>query len=152
MDIEVVLTQNDPKLGERGQVIKVAPGFAHNFLIPNRKALPATAANVKRFELEKARRSKEHAERLTQAREMSKKIAQTSLTIEVQAGEGDKLCGAVTTHEIQTALGRQGISVEKKDIQLEEPIKKLGAYQVPVKLHPSDESVPLKLWVVKKKS
>jgi len=150
-DIEVVLTETDPKLGTRGQVIKVSSGFANNFLIPHKKALLATAANLKSFQAEKARLSLKESQAKADAEELAKKILATSLTIEVLTGEGEKLYGAVNSQDVQQALLAQGISLERKDIHLAEPIHKLGAYQIDVKLHPH-VTAQLKLWVVKKKS
>ena len=151
MDIEVVLTETDPKLGQRGQVIKVSPGYAQNFLFPYKKAKPATAANLKSFEDEKARRVKEESEEKVRLTELAKKISTISLTLEVLAGEGDKLFGAITSQDIQLGLANQSIAVDRKGIHLEEPIKKLGAYTITVKLH-SQIQANLKLWVVKKKN
>ncbi len=151
MDIEVVLTETDPKLGQRGQVIKVSPGYAQNFLFPNKKAKPATPSNLKNFEAEKARRVKDEAEVKARSALLAKQISSASLTLEVLAGEGDKLFGAVTAQDIQLGLANQGIQVDKKGVHLEEPIKKLGAYTVTVKLYPQVQA-DLKLWVVKKKN
>ena len=151
MNIEVVLTATDPKLGQRGQVIKVSPGYAHNFLIPRNKAKLATASNLKSFEQEKARRVKEEAEAKSHAEAIAEKLSSLSLTIEVLVGEAEKLFGAVTAQDIQEGLAIQGIRVEKKDIHLEESIKKLGAYTVSVKIHPEVQA-KLKLWVIKKKN
>ena len=136
MDVEVILTENDPKLGKRGQVITVSSGFAQNFLFPNHKAKPATAANVKLFDREKARALKEEEERLALAKEQASQISSVRLRLSVSAGEGDKLFGSVTSQDIVEALSRQGISVDRKKIHLEEPLKKLGSYQVALKLHP----------------
>jgi large subunit ribosomal protein L9 len=149
-DLQVVLTGSDPKLGERGTILKVSRGYAVNFLFPNRKALEATPANLKAFEEEKARRSREKAETRLRAEELAKKIGDLTLSIEVPVGEGDKLFGSVTSQEIQRALAGKGAPVERKDIHLEEPIRKLGAYDVPVRLHREVGAV-LKLQVVKKK-
>lgn len=149
-DIQVVLTGSDPKLGERGKVLSVSRGYAVNFLFPHRKALEATPANLKSFEEEKARQSKEKAETRLLAEELAKKIQALTLTVEVPVGEGDKLYGSVTSQEVQRALAGKGASVERKDIHLEEPIRKLGAYEIPVKLH-REVSAVLKLQVVKKK-
>ena len=151
MNIEVVLTENDPKLGKRGEVIKVSSGYAQNFLFPHKKAKPATPANLKSFEQAKAREAKEETAQLEKARELASKINAVSVTVEMLVGEGEKLYGAVTSQDISEAITRQGIPIEKKDIHLEEPIKKLGAYQVPVKVH-RDLSASLKLWVVQKKN
>ena len=150
MNVEVVLLQDDPKLGKRGEVVKVSPGFAQNFLFPHNKAKAATPANLKAFEQEKARLAKEEAERVGRARDLSAKLKDMSFTIEVTTGEGDKLYGAVNSQDIIEALHRQGITMERKEVHLEEPIKKLGAYQVNVKLHPQI-SATLKVWIVKKK-
>ena len=150
MDIEVVLTESDPKIGQRGQVIKVSSGYAHNFLIPHKKAKIATPSNLKSFDEEKTRRAKEQAQTKTRAEETAAKISALSLTLEVLVGEAEKLFGAVTAQDIQQGLLSQGITIEKKDIHLEEPIRKLGAYTVPVKFHPEVQA-DLKLWVVKKK-
>ena len=149
-DIQVVLTGSDPKLGERGKVLKVSRGYAVNFLFPGRKALEATPANLRSFEEEKARQSKEKAETRSRAEELAKKIGSLTLTIEVPVGEGEKLYGAVTSQEIQRALAGKGAAVERKDIHLEEPIRKLGAYEIPVKLHREVNAV-LKLQVARKK-
>ena len=150
MNIEVVLTENDPKLGKRGQVVKVSSGYAQNFLFPHKKAKPATPANLKGFEEQKAREAKEEAAAIQKARTLAEKISSASVTVEVLTGDGEKLYGAVTTQDIVETLSKQGIVLEKKDIHLEEPIKKLGAFQIPVKLH-REVTVALKLWVVKKK-
>ena len=150
-NLEVVLTENDPKLGVRGQVVKVSSGYANNFLFPHKKALLATPANLKTFEAEKARLSQKDAQTKAHAEELAKKVEAASLTLEVLVGEEDKLYGAINTQDIQQGLAAQGISLERKDIHLGEPIKKLGAYQIDIKLHPH-VMTKLKLWVIKKKS
>ncbi len=149
MDIEVVLLQDDVKLGKRGDVVKVSSGFAQNFLYPHNKAKSATPANLKSFEAEKARHAKGEEERLSRAREWAQKLKELTLTLEVSSGEGDKLYGAINSQDIVEALSRQNISLERKEVHLEEPIKKLGDYQVQVKLHPKI-SAQLKISVVKK--
>lgn len=149
MNVEVVLTQNDPKLGKRGDVVKVSHGFAHNFLIPNGKAKLATSSSLKGFEKEKEREAAREAKDLAQARELAQKISGLSLTLELSVGEGDKPFGSVTSHEIAQKLQSQGLAVEKKEVQLSEPIKQLGTFQVPIKIHP-EVSAKLKLWIVKK--
>ena len=149
MNIEVVLTENDPKLGKRGQVVKVSPGYAANYLFPHHKAKPATQANLKSFEAEQVRQAHNASETLAKARALAEKISQTPLVLEVLTGESDKMYGAVTSHEIQTALEGRGIALEKKSIHLEEPIKKIGEHQVPLKLHP-EVAVTLKVSVKKK--
>ena len=149
MDIQVVLTENDPKLGKRGQVIKVSSGFAQNFLFPQKKAQPATPANLRSFEQEKARSSKEEAERLAQAREQASRISSTHLRLEVSVGEGEKLFGSVTSQDIVEALSKQGVALDRKKLHLEEPIKRLGSYHLAVKLH-AEVTADLQLEVVKR--
>lgn len=150
MDLEVVLTQDDPKLGKRGDIVKVSSGYASNFLIPNQKALLATPAAVKNFKVEKARQVKQQADALSRARETAAKIERTFVRIDRLTGEDDKLYGAVTAQNIHEALKQQGISVDRKDLHLEEPIRKLGGHEVAVKLHP-EVTAKLKLQVEKKK-
>lgn|SRR3989338_4652642 len=152
MNIEVILTVDDPKLGKRGQIVKVSPGFAQNYLLPGGKARLATPATIKCFQAEQSRREKKTIEALDAAKELAARIEKASVTLEVSTGGGDqeKMFGAVTAQDIQQSLAAQGIAVEKKQIHLEEPIKKLGAYQVPVKPH-HDVTCALKVWVVKKK-
>ncbi len=150
MNIEVVLLQDDAKLGKRGDVVKVSTGFAQNFLFPHQKAVAATPGNLKSFVQERERREKESAERLARAREIAQKLNDMSLTMEVSAGDGDKLYGAVNSQDIVEKLLSKNIRIERKDIHLEEPMRKLGDYQVPVKLHPQ-VSAKLKVTVVKKK-
>ena len=150
MDIQVVLTENDAKLGQRGEVVKVSPGYAQNYLIPHKKAMLATPHNLKRFELEKAKTSKATAERLDQANTVAGRISQMTLTVEMMAGEDGKLFGGVTPQDIMTALSGKAVRVEKKAIQISEPIRKLGDHTVHVRLH-ADVVAPLKIAVVKKK-
>ena len=149
MDIEVVLTETDPKLGKRGEVVKVSSGYAQNFLFPHHKAQPATPANLRAFEQEKARHLKEEAESLAKAKALAEKLGAANVRLEVQAGEGDKLFGAVTSADIVEALARQGIAVDRKKLHLEEPIKKLGDYEIPMRLYPEVHSV-LKIEIIRK--
>lgn len=149
MEIQVVLTGNDSKLGKRGEVIKVSSGYAHNYLFPNRKAAPATPATLKRFEQEKARHFKEEAGRLAQARHLAEKLLAQTVRLELTAGEGEKLFGAVTAQHIVDALEALGLRCERKRVHLEEPIKKLGEHAVEIRLHP-EVTVKLRLLVAKR--
>lgn len=148
--VEVVLTQDDRSLGKRGDIVKVSPGYASNFLIPNQKALLATPAAVKSFQMEKAKHVKQQADSLARARETAAKIEKTFVRIEVLAGEEDKLYGAVTAQDIHEALKHQGISIDRKDLHLDEPIRKLGGHEAAVKLHP-EVTAQLRIQVAKKK-
>ena len=150
MNVEVVLTENDPSLGKRGTVVKVSSGYANNFLIPGKKAVLATPSILKGFEAQKAKEVRNAAETLATAKETAAAIERSPLEIRVLTGEGDRLYGAVTAHEIQEALAaKSGIRLEKKHLQLAEPIRKLGSYEVSVRLHP-EVKIKLKVIVSKK--
>ena len=148
-DIQVILTNNDPKLGKQGDVIKVSPGFAMNYLFPQGKAKLVTSAALKHIEVQKKKTEKSEAEKLKRAEALSKEISRTMFTIEAASGEGKKLFGAVTAQDIIESLGKRGVHLNKKELHLEEPIKALGAYEIPVKLHPSVNAV-LKLSIMRK--
>ena len=146
--MEVILRANVDQLGKVGEVVKVASGYARNYLIPKDLAYPASAGNLKRIESEKkhanllAKQEKEAAEKVAAS------LAEVSLTFQVKVGEEDKLYGSVTSSDIATEAARQGHDIDKRKIQLEEPIKTLGVFSVPVKLHP-EVTAEIKVWVVK---
>lgn len=146
--MEIILRQDYQGLGKTGDVVKVKDGYARNFLIPKGIAYVASKENKKRLENElKLKSWKVEKEKLA-AEELAKKLANVSCTIPVQVGEEDKLFGSVTSQNIAEALAAQGIEVDRRKIQLEEPIKSLGIYSVPIKLHPEVEAT-VKVWVVK---
>lgn len=151
MSIEVILTADDPKLGKRGEVVKVPPGFAQNFLVPHGKAVIATPAALKAVREEKENKLRAEAEALARAKELGEKLKALFLTIEAPTGEGDKLYGSVTSQSIQEALAKKGYKLDRKEIHLEEPIKRLGAYEVEVKLHPTVQ-VNLRISIMGKKA
>lgn len=146
--MKVILVKDIDKLGKPGQTVKVADGYARNYLLPQKLALEATKANEKLFiELQKKAQQKEiRAQK--EAEELAEKIRGLSCTIVRQAGEEEKLYGSVTNMDIATALQQEGLHIDKKKILLEEPIKSLGIFYVPIKLHP-EVSTELKVWVVK---
>jgi large subunit ribosomal protein L9 len=150
VNIEVVLTETDPKLGKRGEIVKVSSGYAQNFLFPHKKAVPATPANRAAAEAQKARQSKQDAEALAAARETAVKISASALVIEMMAGESDKLYGAVTNQDVAASLAGRGIRVDRRDIHLEEPIRRLGDHSVTLKLHP-EVTATLQIKVIAKK-
>ncbi len=146
--MEIILRQDYQGLGKTGDVVKVKDGYARNFLIPKGIAYIATKENKKRLENElKVKSWRVEKEKLA-AEELAKKLANVSCTIPVQVGEEDKLFGSVTSQNIAEALAAQGIEVDRRKIQLDEPIKSLGIYSVPIKLHPEVEAT-VKVWVVK---
>ncbi|MCM8761013.1 MAG: 50S ribosomal protein L9 [Candidatus Omnitrophica bacterium] len=147
--MKVILTKDVDRLGKAGQVVTVKDGFARNYLIPKEMAKIATPGNMKWLEVLKKKEAAEEAKRLEAARALANRISNLSLTISVQAGEEEKLFGSVTNDAIADALKEEGLDIDKKDIILEEPIKKLGVYQVTVKVHP-EVKASLRLWIVKK--
>lgn len=146
--MKVVLKVDIDKLGKIGDVVEVASGYGRNCLIPQGKALEANKRNLKIFEDYKRAEEKKRKDEKTQAEEIAKKIEHVSCTIVMQAHE-EQLYGTVTNADIAKALQQEGIKIDKKNILLEEPIKTLGVYQVPVKLHPEVKQ-QVKVWVVKK--
>ena len=147
--MKVILMKDVDRLGKAGQVVSVANGYARNFLIPNNRAKVATPGNMKILEVLKKKESAEETKRVEAARALANRISNLSLTISVQAGEEEKLFGSVTGDIIADALKEEGIEIDKKDITLDEPIKKLGVYQVAVKVHP-EVKASVRLWIVKK--
>ncbi|OGW17684.1 MAG: 50S ribosomal protein L9 [Nitrospinae bacterium RIFCSPLOWO2_12_FULL_45_22] len=146
--MKVVLNKDIGDLGKAGSIIEVAEGYARNYLIPRRLALEATTKNLQTFqyqqrmELEKIRKKKGEAEAL------ARKIEEISLTIPAKTGEKDRVFGSITTKDIAMALENEGVEIDKKKILLEDPIKSLGIYTIPIKLHP-EVTANLRLWVVK---
>jgi large subunit ribosomal protein L9 len=146
--MEVILTQKVEGLGERGDVVRVKEGYARNFLFRKRLAVPSTEGQ-KRALAEENRLHDVRDRKLKQTVEaVAEKMKGLSCTLVVQAGEEDKLYGSVTAHDIAKAIVDQGFEVDHRQVILEEPIKKLGVYTVPVRLHREVE-VPIKVWVVK---
>ncbi len=146
--MEIILRQDFEQLGKTGDVVKVKPGYARNYLIPRGIAYLATEANKRRLDNDLKQQTWRQAKDKKMAEELAKKLESVSCTITVQVGEEDKLFGSVTSQNIADALKAQGHEVDKRKIQLEEPIKSLGIYSVPVKLH-SEVEATVKVWVVK---
>jgi large subunit ribosomal protein L9 len=146
--MRVVLREDVEKLGRRGEVVKVADGFARNFLLPKGKALAATDGNLKVIEKEKRRYVQRVAKEKGEMEALAQRIAGVSLTLVRKVGEHDVLYGSVTTGDIADGLEKEGIQVDRRRIQLVEPIKSLGIYNVPVKLH-AEVRAEVKVWVVK---
>lgn len=147
--MRVILYKDIENLGKTGDVINVKDGFARNFLIRKRLALEAIPENLKRLELEKKRKEKERLEEKKKAEELSLKLKGISLTIPVETKDDESLYGSVSPSEISEALEEEGIKIDRKVISLEEPIKNLGIYEVPIRLHPEVET-KIKVWVVKR--
>lgn len=146
--MDVILRAAIDKLGEPGEIVKVSAGYGRNFLLPRGLAYEATPGNRKRIEQERARLESAEAARKATATELAAKIEQVQLTFSARVGEEGKLFGSVTTADIAHQLEAQGFKVEKRQIELNEPIKALGVYRVGVRLH-ADVKPEIKVWVIK---
>lgn len=146
--MEVILRQAVDTLGHTGDIVKVSAGFARNYLLPRGIAYEATPGNKKRLEQERVRLEAAEGERRGTASELATKIEQVSLTFSARVGEEGKLFGSVTTADIAHELEKHGIHVEKRQIDLHEPIKALGVYRVPIRLH-ADVKPEVRVWVIK---
>jgi large subunit ribosomal protein L9 len=146
--MEVILREDIEKLGSRGQLVKVAPGFARNFLLPKRLAVAATEANKKIVEQERQAALRREAKEANEAAELAKLMGGVVITIAQKAGENDQLFGSVTSSDIAARLEEQKFHIDKKKIVLHDPIKQLGEHTVTVKLH-REVSVDIKVNVVK---
>jgi len=146
--MEVILREDVEKLGARGQLVKVTSGYARNFLLPKRLAVAATESNKKIVEQERQAHLRREAKVVGEAGELAKLMAAVVVTIAQKAGENGQLFGSVTTKDIADALETQGYTIERRKIVLEEPIKSLGEYKVPLRLHP-EVTVEIAVNVVK---
>ena len=133
--MDVILREDVEKLGTRGQLVKVAPGYARNFLLPNKMAVAATESNKKIVEQERQAHLRREAKVEGEAKDLGKMLDAVAITISQKAGENDQLFGSVTSKDIAEALEKQGYTIERRKIALEEPIKTLGEFKVPVRLH-----------------
>ncbi|MGQ0562309.1 MAG: 50S ribosomal protein L9 [Gemmatimonadota bacterium] len=149
-NIKVILRQDVAELGTSGDVVTVKPGYARNFLLPRGLAFEATAANMKQLEEEKRRSEAKSKRDLLEARRRAAQLENVSLTFHANAGEEGKLFGSITSGDIAGRLKEHNLDfeVDKRDIELEDPIKALGVYTVPVRLH-TDVRPEIKIWVIK---
>ncbi|MGK2935470.1 MAG: 50S ribosomal protein L9 [Gemmatimonadaceae bacterium] len=146
--MEVILRQAVDNLGHPGDIVNVSAGFARNYLLPRGFAYEATAGNKKRMEQERERLEAAETSRREAAEELAKKLEPVSLTFSARVGEEGKLFGSVTTADIAHQLEGQGFKIEKRQIDLHEPIKALGVYRVPIRVH-ADVRAEVKVWVIK---
>ena len=147
--MEVILLHNIENVGSEGDTVKVKDGYARNYLIPRKLAMPYSANAVKVLEAKRKREAALQEKAKVTAKELAKTVSQLSLTIPVESGVNDTLFGSVTSEVISHALRNENIHIDKKSITLPEPIKKLGIYNVEVSLHPEVKET-LRVWVVKK--
>jgi len=146
--MEVILRHAVENLGKPGDVVKVKNGYARNYLLPHNLAYEATPGNLKRIQQERARLEAAENQRRDAAQEIATKLEQVSLTFSARVGEEGKLFGSVTGADIAQQLEQQGFHIEKRQIDLHEPIKSLGVYRVPVRLH-ADVKPEIRVWVIK---
>jgi large subunit ribosomal protein L9 len=146
--MEVILREDIEKLGNRGEVVKVAPGYARNFLLPKKLAVAATGANKKIVEQERQSHLRKEAKHKSEAEDLSRLLTGVSVTIAQKAGENDQLFGSVTSKDVGDALAARNFTIDRRKIQLDEPIKQLGEYKVPVRLH-KDVTAEVTVLVVK---
>ena len=146
--MEVILRQAVDNLGHPGDIVNVSAGFARNYLLPRGFAYEATSGNKKRMEQERARLEAAESSRRDASQEIAKKLEPVSLTFSARVGEEGKLFGSVTTADIAHQLEAQGFKIEKRQIDLHEPIKALGVYRVSIRLH-ADVQAEIKVWVIK---
>jgi large subunit ribosomal protein L9 len=145
--MQVILRERLENLGNPGDIVEVKPGYARNYLIPQGLAYEATSANLRQIEREKAQREKREQETLSTARERAGTLEGISLTFTARAGQEGKLFGSITSGDIADRLAEQGVEVDRRQIELEEPIKSTGVFTVPIRLH-SQVRPEIKVWVV----
>ena len=146
--MEVILREDIEKLGSRGEVVKVASGYARNFLLPKKLAVEATGANKKIVEQERQAHLRKEVKVQGEAEDLAKIMTGATVRIAQKAGENDQLFGSVTSKDIAEALTAQNYNIDRRKIQLEDPIRQLGEYKVPVRLH-KDVTVEITVVVAK---
>ncbi|HYJ80021.1 MAG TPA: 50S ribosomal protein L9 [Longimicrobiaceae bacterium] len=145
--MQVILRESVDKLGDAGEIVEVKPGYGRNYLIPKGLAYEATAANKRRLEAERSRVAAREAETMGEAKARATKIEGVSLTFHARAGQEGKLFGSITAADIAERLAEQGIEIDRRQIELDEPIKALGVSSVPIRLH-SQVKPEIKVWVI----
>jgi large subunit ribosomal protein L9 len=133
--MEVILKEDVAKLGSRGDVVKVAEGYGRNFLLPRKLAIEASQGNKAVIEQMKASAAKRSATEKVEAEQLAKQFDDVSLEFTRKVGEKDHLFGSVTSSDLAEALAKKGFDIDRRKIQLDEPLKSLGEYDVPIKLH-----------------
>lgn len=146
--MKIILKETIEKLGKAGEIVEAKNGYARNFLIPQGKAVAATAANMKVYEQERAAIQRKVAKEIEEAEALAAQLNKVSITATIQVGEEDKVFGAVTNQTIADLLKEKDFEIDRKKIILEEPLKALGVYEVPVKLH-SEVEAQIKVWIVR---
>lgn len=146
--MKVILRKDFETLGKIGDVVAVKDGYARNYLLPRQIAYRATTSSLRALEEEKKQHERQEQKQLKDAEKIASELEKVSITIAMKVGEDDKLFGSVTSQMIADSLKEKGFTVDKRTIELEEPIKTLGIFEVPVKLH-TKISAKAKVWVVR---
>tara|TARA_Y100000590_G_scaffold242149_1_gene272178 strand:- start:34 stop:477 length:444 start_codon:yes stop_codon:yes gene_type:complete len=146
--MKIILTQDMEHLGAAGDVVDVKPGYARNYLLPRQMGLVANKGNQALFEEVRQQRGAQLVREKREAEQKAEALSKASVNIAVAVGEEDRIFGSVTSQQIVDLLNEQGLEVDRRAIQLDEPIRALGVYDVPVKLHPEVDA-KVKVWVVK---
>ncbi len=133
--MEVILREDIERLGTRGQVVKVASGYARNFLLPKRLAVAATDANRKIVEQERQAYLRREAKQKGEAEDLSKLLTGVTVVIAQKAGENDQLFGSVTSKDVADALAQKNFTIDRRKVMMDEPIKQIGEFKIPVRLH-----------------
>ena len=147
MIMEVILREDVKSLGKAGQLVRVKPGYARNFLLPRGLAYEATEGNKKRIAAESKARETRASHDRQEAQALADELAKVSLTLSAKAGEGDRLFGSITTQDVAEALAAAGHPIDRRKLELEHPIKSLGEHTVPVRLH-ADVHAAIRVTVV----
>lgn len=146
--MKIILTEDMDSLGEAGEVVEVKDGYARNYLLPRRLALVANRSNMAVYEEVRRQREAQDNRAKREAENQAKSLGKASCTVLVAVGEGDRIFGSVTAQHIADLLKEQGFEIDRRRIEIEKPIRALGVYDVPVRLHP-EVTATVKVWVVK---
>jgi large subunit ribosomal protein L9 len=146
--MKVILTEKLEKLGAAGTIVDVKDGYARNFLLPQKLALVANKSNMSVYNEANRQRDAQDSKSRREAELLAKTLEKASCTVPVAVGEGDRIFGSVTAQQIADLLVEQGFEIDRRSVILEEPIRALGVYDVPIRLH-SEVEAPIKVWVVK---
>lgn len=135
--MKIILIQDVKKLGKKGEIIEASDGYARNYILPQKLGIEANSKNLNDLKLQKMKEEKDAQKLLDEARELAEKIGEQAVAVKMKAGEGGKVFGSVSAKEIAEAMKKQtGLEIDKKKIQLQEPIRSFGVHEVGVKLHP----------------
>ena len=146
--MKVILTEAVDRLGESGEIVDVKDGYARNYLLPRKLALAASRSNMAVYEEANRQKAAQQNREKRTAENLAKRLEKASCTVAVAVGEEDRIFGSVTAQQIADLLNEQGFEVDRRSIQLDDPIRALGVYDVPIRLH-LDVEAKIKVWVVK---